>query len=107
MVLGFPLALLLYKLFFTNDKSFLAISVGLVFVLFATLFHEMALTMFPPLLLGLGLGLVAPEFLLLFVKLSHHCQRGTANHPHFFSGSMAISSGIASASPLESCNQIV
>ena len=30
-------------------------------------------------LMGLGLGLVTPEFLMMFVKLSQHCQRGTAN----------------------------
>ena len=106
VVLGFPLALLLYRLFFTNDKSFLAISVGLIFILLATLFNEISLSIFPPLLFGLGLGLVAPEFLLIFVKLSHHCQRGTANTTHFLAWSIGISSGIALACHLQANNQI-
>ena len=106
VVLGFPLALLLYRLFFTNDKSFLAISVGLIFILLATLFNEISLSIFPPLLFGLGLGLVAPEFLLIFVKLSHHCQRGTANTTHFLAWSIGISSGIALACHLQAKNQI-
>lgn len=45
----------------------------------------------------LGLGLVMPEFLVMFVKLSHHCQRGTANTTHLLASEVGFSSGIAVA----------
>lgn len=48
-------------------------------------------------LLGIGMGLVTPEFLLMFVKLSQHCQRGTANTMHLLSWETGISIGIAIA----------
>ena len=48
-------------------------------------------------LLGLGLGLIMPEFLVMFVKLSHHCQRGTANTTHLLAGEVGITLGIAVA----------
>ncbi|KAA5215470.1 MFS transporter, partial [Bacteroides finegoldii] len=52
-------------------------------------------------LLGLGLGFVMPEFLIMFVKLSHHCQRGTANTTHLLASEMGISLGIAAACCME------
>lgn len=52
-------------------------------------------------LLGLGLGLVMPEFLVMFVKLSHHCQRGTANTTHLLACEIGIALGIAVACHLE------
>ncbi|WP_294474550.1 MFS transporter [uncultured Bacteroides sp.] len=48
-------------------------------------------------ILGLGLGLVMPEFLVMFVKLSHHCQRGTANTTHLLASEVGIALGIAVA----------
>jgi len=51
----------------------------------------------PSILLGLGLGLVMPEFLVMFVKLSHHCQRGTANTTHLLASEVGFASGIAVA----------
>ena len=48
-------------------------------------------------LLGLGLGFILPEFLVMFVKLSHHCQRGTANTTHLLAGEVGITLGIAVA----------
>lgn len=52
-------------------------------------------------LLGIGLGLVMPEFLVMFVKLSHHCQRGTANTTHLLACEIGIASGIAVACHLD------
>ena len=52
-------------------------------------------------LLGLGLGLTMPEFLMIFVKLSHHCQRGTANTTHLLASEVGISLGIATACYME------
>ncbi|KAA3954558.1 MFS transporter, partial [Bacteroides ovatus] len=52
-------------------------------------------------LLGLGLGFILPEFLVMFVKLSHHCQRGTANTTHLLATEIGISLGIATACYME------
>lgn len=41
-------------------------------------------------LMGLGLGLVTPEFLMMFVKLSQHCQRGTANTTHLLAWELGV-----------------
>lgn len=48
-------------------------------------------------LMGLGLGFVMPEFLVIFVKLSHHCQRGTANTTHLLASEIGIALGIAAS----------
>lgn len=53
-------------------------------------------------LLGLSLGLIAPEFLTLFIKLSQHCQRGTANTTHLLAWEMGIAWGIATVCSLSS-----
>ena len=55
----------------------------------------------PSVLLGLGLGLILPEFLVIFVKLSHHCQRGTANTTHLLASEVGISLGIATTCYLD------
>lgn len=52
-------------------------------------------------LLGLGLGFIMPEFLVILVKLSHHCQRGTANTTHLLASEVGISLGIAAACYME------
>ena len=105
VVAGFPLALILYRIFFSNDKFFIAISIGLVFIFFSMLFHKFTAGIFSPVLLGVGLGLVAPEFLMVFVKLSVHCQRGTANTTHFLAWSTGVAAGIAVACHLQDNNQ--
>lgn len=51
----------------------------------------------PAILLGLGLGFVMPELLLMFVKLSEHCQRGTANTTHLLASEVGTFIGIAAS----------
>ena len=50
----------------------------------------------PNYLLGLGIGLIVPEFLSLFVKISTHCQRGTANTSQSISWEIGLILGIIS-----------
>lgn len=52
-------------------------------------------------LLGWGLGMLMPEFLVMFVKLSHHCQRGTANTTHLLATETGIALGIVTACCLD------
>ena len=106
VVIGFPLALLLYRLVFKEDKFQIAIITGLVLMFLSIVLLKITPSFLPPLLLGLGLGLVAPEFLMIFVKLSEHCQRATANMTHFLSWQIGLTSGIAMACHLEATSEI-
>lgn len=95
VALGFPMALMIYRFCFVNDKSFMAITTGLLLMLLSLVLFNNTPTFFIPLVLGLGLGLVAPEFLMIFIKLSEHCQRGTVNTTHFLAWEIGITGGIA------------
>lgn len=101
VAVGFSLALICYSQLFKTERFLSGISVGLALILISTLLPYIM----SPLLLGFGLGIVAPLFLLLFVKFSYHCQRGTANTTHFLAWSIGISSGIAWSCELQSSNQ--
>ena len=98
---GFLLSVMVVRLFFRYDnKIWLQIVTGLI-----TMIGAMALLFSPEtgwnvpaaILMGLGLGLVTPEFLMMFVKLSQHCQRGTANTTHLLAWELGVGLGIASA----------
>ncbi len=106
VVLGFPFALVLYRLFFKNDKFLIAVISGLILMLLSILLIKVAPSYISPFLLGVGLGLVAPEFLMVFVKLSEHCQRATANMTHFFSWQIGITCGIVVACQLQATHEV-
>lgn len=44
-------------------------------------------------LVGLGIGLIIPRMLIFFIKLSEHCERGTANTSETFGWELGISAG--------------
>lgn len=96
---GFLLSVLLAGLLFKKaDKMVFQVLAGLSIMAIgmAMLYCPNVEAIFVvALLLGIGLGLVAPEFLLMFVKFSKHCQRGTANTTHLLSWEVGISLGIA------------
>lgn len=48
-----------------------------------------------PFLLGLSIGLVCSRFLLFFIKLSRHCQRGTSQSTYMLSWETGIALGLA------------
>jgi len=48
-----------------------------------------------PVLAGLSLGIVGSRFLLFFIKLSHHCQRGTSQSMFFLGWETGLAFGIA------------
>lgn len=56
--------------------------------------NEMAAVITSACLLGLGFGLVTSYFLTIFINLSQHCQRGTANTTYLFSWEAGIAVGI-------------
>lgn len=46
-------------------------------------------------LLGIGVGLITPMSLFLFIGFSNHCQRGTANTTHLLAWEVGASLGVA------------
>ena len=95
---GFLCSLLLARLFFMKEKTLRLIIIGLFLQIIAlTLLSPDSFIILPAVLLGLGLGLVIPEFLIMFVKLSHHCQRGTANTTHLLACEVGFALGITVA----------
>lgn len=47
-----------------------------------------------PLFIGLGMGLIGSRFLLFFIKLSHHCQRGTSQSTFMLGWESGIAFGL-------------
>lgn len=95
---GFLLALLAEKFVFANaDLKSEAVS-GLLFIVAAFL-----IMLFPtpktasflaPTFFGLGIGITASRFLLFFIKLSHHCQRGTSQSTYMIGWELGVAAGL-------------
>lgn len=105
---GFLLTAVLVRFFFRgNNKLWLQTVLGLILMMVAI--GSMSRIMFPQVtelllaavLFGLSLALIAPEFLLMFVRLSEHCQRGTANTTHLLAWELGIAMGIATACSMD------
>ena len=94
---GFLFSVLLAKLVYREEKSLRIIILGISLMMVSFTLLEELPTSVVAMLLGLGLGLVTPEFLLIFVKLSHHCQRGTANTTYLLAWETGMSLGVAVA----------
>ena len=100
--LGYIVSLFFARLFFLKEKTLrlVIIGLGLEIVAISLLNTDISIGI-SSVLLGLGLGFILPEFLVMFVKLSHHCQRGTANTTHLLATEIGISLGIATACYME------
>lgn len=102
---GFLFSLVIAKLVFRGEhKMWLQVVTGLVLIIAAMgqlMVPQSGHVVLAAVLLGVGLGLVTPEFLMMFVKLSQHCQRGTANTTHLLAWEAGISLGIATVCYLE------
>ena len=101
---GFLLMILLLKFIFRGAlKMWLQIVLGLILMIVAIAFMSQVILpqitelLLAAILFGLSLGMIAPQFLNMFVKLSQHCQRGTANTTHLLAWEIGITAGIATA----------
>ncbi len=101
VLVGFLLSFIADKMLFLEDNQWKnKIVTGLVCMIFSLallLVWGEGAGVASALLLGFAIGLVTPEFLMMFIKLSHHCQRGTANTTHLLAWELGISGGIAMA----------
>ena len=99
---GYLVSLFLARLFFMKEKTLRLVIIGIGLEMLAmSLLNAADSVVAPSVLLGLGLGLIMPEFLVMFVKLSHHCQRGTANTTHLLASEVGVSLGIVTTCYLD------
>lgn len=95
--IGFLFSILLAKIVYREEKTWRVILLGTSLMMVALILLGEFPAGIVAVLLGLGLGLITPEFLLIFVKLSKHCQRGTANTTHLLAWEAGMSLGLATA----------
>ena len=99
MMGGFLLALLAERFAFANADLKSETLTGLIAMAAALLVHHagrsMVAGLVPPVLIGFGIGIIGSRFLLFFIKLSRHCQRGTSQSTFFLGWEFGISVGFS------------
>ncbi len=96
--LGIVMAMLAQKFVFVNADLKSEITTALI--LLSAAFLSLSFVNLPsasriaPVFAGCGTGLAGARFLLFFLKLSDHCQRGTAQSTFFLSWESGISAGL-------------
>ena len=96
MMGGFLLALLAQRFVFRDAELKSEIITGLFLLLAALLILLVApVSSVSPVFVGLSTGIIGSRFLLFFIKLSRHCQRGTAQSTYFLGWESGIAAGLA------------
>ena len=99
MMCGFVLALLCWRFVFRDAELKSEVVSGLI-LLGAALIMLLTRSTFPvvgyaaPTFIGLGMGLIGSRFLLFFIKLSRHCQRGTSQSTFMLGWESGIAVGL-------------
>ncbi len=97
LMLGFWFSILAIKFVFTDADMRSEIVSGLIIYGSAMLLqitHNKEVAFYTSaLFVGLGIGLIVPRILVFFIKLSEHCERGTANTSEAFGWELGISIG--------------
>ncbi|MDL2303796.1 MFS transporter [Bacteroides sp. OttesenSCG-928-D19] len=96
--IGFIITFFLVKVF-DKSKERVQLLTGLTLLACAIsvfmLSHDVVSQLFSALLLGASLTMVTPRFLLMFIDLSRHCERASANTTNLLSWGVGLSAGIA------------
>lgn len=100
MMGGFLLALLAERFVFANADLKSEVISGLVLMIAADMIllfshHTVAITLIVPVLMGFGVGIIGSRFLLFFIKLAKHCQRGTSQSTFFLSWETGLTLGLS------------
>ena len=95
LMAGFLLALLTRRFVFRDAELKSEVVSGLILLIGALL----VMTGYPdspvaPVLTGLAVGICSARFLLFFIKLSRHCQRGTSQSTYFLGWETGLALGI-------------
>lgn len=98
VMVGFLVALIAQRFVFRDADIESEIITGLILIgvaLLMMLTRQQTIVSFAaPMFIGLGLGIIGSRFLLFFIKLSRHCQRGTAQSTFFLAWECGLALGI-------------
>ena len=98
LMLGFALAILAEKYAFADADLKSEVITGLLMMGFSVLIfyshQETAVTFIAPAMIGFGTGIIGSRFLLFYIKLAKHCQRGTSQSSFFLSWESGLSIGL-------------
>ena len=98
LMAGFMLALLAERFAFRNAELKSEAVTGLLLMLSGLLvcmLHVRTTDFYLfPVLFGMGLGIATPRFLLFFIKLSKHCQRGTSQSTNLLGWETGMALGL-------------
>jgi len=99
LMVGFLAALLAQKFVFINAELKSEVVSGLLLMGCALLMQlssrEVAVDYLSPVFAGAGTGIVGARFLLFFIKLSWHCQRGTSQSTYFLGWETGLTLGLS------------
>ena len=112
LMVGFLLALLAQRFMFRDAELKSEVVTGLILLIAAQLImltqHTEAASYISSAFTGMATGIIGSRFLLFFIKLSRHCQRGTSQSTFLFSWLLASmlelpDLGITTETALPSC----
>lgn len=98
MMGGFLLALLAQRFMFRNADLKSEVVTALFFIIAAIVLlltkDIEKIILIVPLFVGFGIGIIGSRFLLFFIKLSRHCQRGTSQSTFMLAWESGLAIGI-------------
>ena len=99
MLLGFLGALLCWRFVFRDAELKSEVVSGLILIgaallMLLTRSNLPIVSYVAPVFIGLGMGLIGSRFLLFFIKLSRHCQRGTSQSSFILGWESGIAIGL-------------
>lgn len=98
MMLGFVIAILAERFVFGDADLRSEATTGMIVIGIAVLLmitrRQESVSYIVPILIGLGVGLIGSRFLLFFIKMSDHCQRGTSQSTFLLAWETGIGIGL-------------
>ena len=98
MMAGFALAFLAQRFVFQNAELKSEVVTGMILIVAAMqmmhVYDINKVIFVAPTMIGLAIGLIGSRFLLFFIKLSRHCQRGTSSSTFLLGWESSIAIGI-------------
>ncbi len=98
LMVGFVIAILAERFVFADADLRSEATTGMIVIGIAILLminrNQESVSYVVPILIGLGVGLIGSRFLLFFIKMSNHCQRGTSQSTFLLAWETGIGAGL-------------
>lgn len=98
MMVGFLAAILAQRFIFRNAELKSEVVSGLILIITALLMlltrTQQIVLYAAPFFIGFGIGIIGSRFLLFFIKLSRHCQRGTSQSTYMLGWESGLAWGL-------------